>query len=137
MVSVAHSEHHYIRVEVQDTRLTLRKVRKDDLEFDPTVIQPVPVFADDLKLTPVTLSPGPDAGAVIPIVGRGLVAEETYLCTTTPPTEMAGASVTINGVAIQLLYASPTQIYGQIPFAVDGNITVRVSTPNGFVEKSI
>jgi uncharacterized protein (TIGR03437 family) len=53
------------------------------------------------------------------------------------PTDMVGTVVTVNGQPIQLLYVSPTQIYAQIPFSVSGNITVRVTTPNGFVEKSI
>jgi uncharacterized protein (TIGR03437 family) len=81
--------------------------------------------------------PGPVAGATIRIIGRNLAAEETFLCTPMAPTDMVGTSVTVNGQPIQLLYVSPTQIYAQIPFTVSGNITVRVTTPNGFVEQSI
>jgi len=59
------------------------------------------------------------------------------MCTPTPPTDLAGTVVTVNGQPIQLLYVSPTQIYAQLPFAIDGNITIRITTANGFVERSI
>ena len=51
--------------------------------------------------------------------------------------ETATPSLTVNGTRIQLLYVSPTQIYAQLPFNVDGNVTVRVTTANGSIEKSI
>ena len=47
------------------------------------------------------------------------------------------SGIASDGRPIQLLYVSPTQIYGQLPFSVDGNVTVRVTTANGFVETSV
>ena len=38
-------------------------------------------------------------------------------------------------IPVQLPYVSPTQIYAQLPFSVDGYIMIRVTTPNGFVEQ--
>jgi Calcineurin-like phosphoesterase/Purple acid Phosphatase, N-terminal domain/IPT/TIG domain len=137
LVAVAKKEFHYLRAEVQGTQITVRSIRQDGAELDNFTITPKPVFTDDPKLVPVTLSPGPTAGAFIRIIGRGLAAEENFVCTSTPPTEMSGTVVTVNGVRIQLLYVSPTQIYAQLPFNVDGNVTIRVTTPNGFIDKSI
>ena len=137
MVALAKSNYHYLRAEVQGTRITIHSIRQDAVEIDNYTVAPTPVYSDDPKLVPVTMTPGPVAGAIIRITGRGLAAEETYLCTPTPPTDMAGTVVTVNGRPIQLLYVSPTQIYGQLPFAVDGNITIRVTTANGFIERSI
>jgi hypothetical protein len=137
LVAMARSVYHYVKAEVQGPRITIRSIRQDGVEVDNFTITPTPVFSDDPKVTPVTLTPGPVAGAFIRILGRGLALEETFLCAPVPPTEMAGTVVTINGTPIQLRYVSPNQIYGQVPFAIDGNITVRVTTANGFVEKSI
>ena len=137
MVAFARSAHHYLRAEVEGTRITVRSIRHDGVELDSYTVAPAPVFSDDSKLTPVTLTPGPVAGALIRIIGRGLAAEETFSCTPALPTDMAGTVVTLNGNPIQLLYVSPTQIYGQLPFTLDGNVTVRVTTANGFVERSI
>ncbi len=137
LVAIAKSNYHYLRVEVQGTQITVHAIRQDGVEIDTFAVKPTPVFSDDPRIVPVTISPGPVAGAFIRIVGRGLAGEEDFICTTTPPTQMAGVVVTVNGVPIQLLYVSPTQILAQLPFSVDGNVTIRVTTPNGVVEKSI
>jgi 3',5'-cyclic AMP phosphodiesterase CpdA len=137
LVAVAKSEYHYLRAEVQGTRITVHSIRQDGAELDNYTVAPTPVFTDDPKAVPVTLTPGPVAGAIIRIIGSGLAAEETFGCGPNAPTNMAGTVVTVNGTPIQLLYVSPTQIYGVLPFAVDGNVTIRVTTANGFVERSV
>jgi calcineurin-like phosphoesterase family protein/IPT/TIG domain-containing protein len=137
MIAAAKSAFHYLRAEVQGTQITMHSIGYDGAELDVSTIAPVPVFSDDPAVPQVTLSPGPVAGATIRIIGRNLAAEETFLCSTTPLTQMAGTVVTVNGVPIQLLYVSPTQIYGQLPASVSGNVTVRVTTANGFIEKSV
>jgi acid phosphatase type 7 len=137
MVAIAKSNYHYIRVDVQGTQMSLRSIRQDGADLDAYTIAPVPVLSDDPSVQPVTLNPGPVAGATIRIIGRGLAAEESFLCTPTPVTQMAGTVVTVNGVPVQLLYVSPTQIYALLPFSVSGNVTVRVTTANGFVDRSV
>jgi hypothetical protein len=136
-LAIAKKSFHYLRTEVRGTQITIRAIRNDGVEFDTFTVAPAPAFSDDPKVVPVTLSPGPVAGASIRIIGRALAAEETFLCTPIPPQTMAGTTVTVNGQPIQLLYASPTQIYGQLPFSVNGNITIRVTTPNGSSETSL
>jgi 3',5'-cyclic AMP phosphodiesterase CpdA len=137
LVAFGQSAFHYLRAEVQGTQITIHAIQYDGTEIDSTTIAPAPVFSDDPRVPQVTLSPGPIAGATIRIIGRNLAAEETFLCTPAAPTTMAGTVVTVNGQPVQLLYVSPTQIYAQLPFPVSGNITIRVTTANGFVEKSI
>jgi 3',5'-cyclic AMP phosphodiesterase CpdA len=137
LIAYGQKAFHYILGDVQGMQITMHAIQYDGTEIDTAVITPSPVFSDDPRVPQITLSPGPVAGATIRIIGRNLAAEETFLCTPVAPTDMVGTSVTVNGQPIQLLYVSPTQIYAQIPFSVSGNITVRVTTPNGFVEKSI
>jgi 3',5'-cyclic AMP phosphodiesterase CpdA len=137
MMAFGRSAFHYLRTEVSGTQIIIHAIRYDGVEIDTYTVAPTPAFSDDPKVTPVTLSPGPVAGATIRIIGMALAAEETFRCTPTPPTTMAGTTVTVNGQPIQLLYASPTQIYALLPFAVSGNITIRVTTANGFVERGI
>ena len=137
MVAFRQSVYHYLRGEVRGTGITIRSIRYDGAEVDSYTVAPSPVFSDDPKVKPITLTPAPVAGAVIRIIGRNLASEETFLCTPTPTDDMAGTTATVNGRPIQLLYVSPTQIYGQLPFSVDGNVTVRITTANGFVETSV
>jgi predicted MPP superfamily phosphohydrolase len=137
MIAFARSMYHYLTADVQGTRITIRSILQDGVELERFSIAPVPVFSDDPRVVPVTMTPGPVAGAHIRIIGRALAAEENFSCTPTPPEAIAGTVVTVNGRPIQLLYVSPNQIYGQMPFTVDGNVTIRVTTANGFTERSL
>src|SRR5438552_16677863 len=67
---------HYLRTEVRGTKITIHAIKNDGVEIDAHTITPTPAFSDDPKVVPVTLSPGPVAGASIRIIGRALAAEE-------------------------------------------------------------
>ena len=127
---------HYLHAEVRETRITFHAIRYDGIEIDTYTVAPRPAFSDDPTVSPVVMTPGPTAGATVLILGRALAAEETFACTPVPPTEMGGTTVTVNGNPIQLLYVSDSQIYAQLPFSVDGNVTIRVTTANGSSEMS-
>lgn len=47
------------------------------------------------------------------------------------PTALSDSCLTINGVAVPLLFVSSQQINGQVPFNVDGNATMTLRTPGG------
>lgn len=117
--------------------MTVHAIRFDGVEIDSFTLAPQPAFGDDPNTKPVSFQPAPTAGALVRIAGRALAPEEASVCTPALPTELSETSVTINGRPISLLYVSGSQIYGQLPFTVDGNITVRVTTANGFVETSV
>ena len=137
MVAFGQSAHHYLRAEVRGTRLTFHAIRNDGVEFDTYTIAPAPLLADDPAVQPVALLPGLFAGPIVCITGRNLAEQETFCSGPGPHTAMAGTIVTVNGAPTPLLYVSPRQIYCQLPGRVDGNITVRVTTANGFVETSV
>jgi uncharacterized protein (TIGR03437 family) len=72
-------------------------------------------------------------GSIVSIYGAGL-AKSTAAASSFPiPAALAGATVTVNGIAAPILYVSPTQINAQIPFeASAGPATLGVSV-NGAV----
>ena len=47
------------------------------------------------------------------------------------PTALGESCLTINGVPMPVLFVSPLQINGQLPFNVDGNATMTLRTPGG------
>jgi len=47
------------------------------------------------------------------------------------PTALGESCITVNGVAIPLVFVSSSQINGQLPFDVDGNATMVLRTPGG------
>jgi uncharacterized protein (TIGR03437 family) len=67
---------------------------------------------------------GPVApGSIVSIFGTSL-ADQSILASTLPlPNQLAGASVTIGGRTLPLLYVSPKQINAQLPFGMPANLT--------------
>ncbi|MBS1875025.1 MAG: hypothetical protein JSU00_17545 [Acidobacteria bacterium] len=47
------------------------------------------------------------------------------------PTALGNSCLTVNGLPIPLIFASPTQINAQVPFQATGNVTLIVRTPGG------
>ena len=137
VVAFGQTNFHYLRAEVNGTQITFHAIRYDGVEMDVYSVAPRPQFSDDPTVTPVVMTPGPVAGATIRIAGRALAADETFACTPVPPTSLGGVTVTVNGTPVQLLYVSGSEIYAQLPFNVNGNITIRVTTANGFSEISL
>ena len=136
IVAFGKSAFHYLRAEVRGTKITFHAIRHDGAEIDTYTVAPRPVFTDDAGVAPIVMTPGPTSGATVRILGRGLAADETFVCAPIAPTELGGTTVTVNGRPIQLLYVSGSQIYAQLPFNVDGNVTVRITTANGSSEMS-
>jgi uncharacterized protein (TIGR03437 family) len=77
-------------------------------------------------------------GSIAAIFGQNLAAATRRAGTTPLPTTLAGASVTVNGVAAPLFYVSPTQINFQVPSDVPqgtatgySSVAVAVTTAAG------
>jgi uncharacterized protein (TIGR03437 family) len=47
------------------------------------------------------------------------------------PTALGESCLTVNGIPMPMIFVSPEQINGQLPFNVDGNSTVTLRTPGG------
>jgi uncharacterized protein (TIGR03437 family) len=76
-------------------------------------------------------------GAIATLYGTGLAAGTAAANEFPIPKALAGATVTVNGTAAPVLYASPTQVNFQVPFeATPGAATVSLSV-NGSVAGSI
>ncbi len=47
------------------------------------------------------------------------------------PTALGESCLTVNGIPVPMLFVSPAQINGQLPFNVDGSATMTLRTPGG------
>lgn len=83
--------------------------------------------------TPNAISPG----AMASLYGSGLAAGTAAATSFPLPASLAGASITVNGTAAPLLYASPAQINFQIPFEASGGSAVIALSVNGAPAGSI
>jgi uncharacterized protein (TIGR03437 family) len=70
-------------------------------------------------------------GSLISVFGHDLSAINVATREMPLPTALGESCLTVNGVAVPMLFVSPTQINAQLPFQTDGNVTVILRTPGG------
>lgn len=70
-------------------------------------------------------------GALISIFGSDLSPLNQASQQMPLPTALGESCLTVNGVPVPVVFVSPTQINGQIPFQVDGNVQMVLRTPGG------
>ncbi len=125
------SVYHYVRIDVQGSRLTTHTIRIDGTEIDSTTIAPAPVMADGACVNAASFTQAVAPGALVSIFGRNIAAGDSSARSLPLPTELSGISVSVDGRRIPLLFVSPTQVNAQLPFNVRGRVSLQVSTPNG------
>ena len=94
-----------------------------DTSVAPPVIERV-VNAADLT-QPVA------PGGLISVLGRDLSVLNAATREMPLPTALGESCLTVNGVAVPMILASPERINAQLPFQVDGNVTMILRTPGG------
>jgi uncharacterized protein (TIGR03437 family) len=76
-----------------------------------------------------TLTSGPVApGSLISIFGTNFASTAQAAAAVPLTTNLAGVSVSANGIALPLLYVGPTQINAQLPFEITGASMLTVTT---------
>jgi uncharacterized protein (TIGR03437 family) len=70
-------------------------------------------------------------GGLISIYGQQMAPLNLATSEVPLPTAIAESCLTVNGVAVPMLFVSPQQINGQLPFNVDGNAQMTLRTPGG------
>jgi acid phosphatase type 7 len=120
-------QHHVVRIDVAGAQLALTAIDDFGRPFDGLTLSPLPVFADPSRA--VTFS-AEVAGALIYIRGWNLALRENPL-QPVPVASLGGTSLTVNDQLIPLIYVSPTQVVGQLPFDFPRPALCRIFTPNG------
>ena len=70
-------------------------------------------------------------GGLVSIFGTNLAPATASAGSTPLPTQLSNVCVTINGFRMPLLYVSPGQINGQLPFDLGGQVQAVLHTPGG------
>jgi uncharacterized protein (TIGR03437 family) len=85
-------------------------------------------------------SGGVPPGSLFSIYGFNLATSTAQPTTTTYPTTLGGASITVNGEAAPLSYASPTQLNAEMPLDIVGpvaTIVVKVGTATPIISNAV
>ena len=94
-----------------------------DASVAPPKIQKVVNAADG--------SAGVAPGGLVTVIGNQLSPVNIATSEIPVPTALAESCLTVNGVPVPMLFASPHQINAQLPFEVEGNATMALHTPGG------
>jgi len=70
-------------------------------------------------------------GGLISIYGRDLSPVNLATRELPLPTALGESCLTVNGVPVPILFVSPSQVNAQMPFNVEGNVTMILRTPGG------
>lgn len=70
-------------------------------------------------------------GSLVSIFGANLSPINQATQLTPLPTALGESCLTVNGLPLPVVFVSPGQINGQIPFQVDGNVSLILRTPGG------
>ena len=70
-------------------------------------------------------------GGLISIYGQQMSPVNIATSQIPLPTALGDSCLTVNGVAVPMLFVSPQQINGQLPVNVDGNAQMTLRTPGG------
>jgi uncharacterized protein (TIGR03437 family) len=70
-------------------------------------------------------------GSLVSIMGAELSPINQATQQMPLPTALGESCLTVNGVPVPVIFVSPSQINGQLPFQVDGNVTMILRTPGG------
>ena len=70
-------------------------------------------------------------GGLISVFGSNLSPVNIATREMPLPTALGDTCLAVNGVAVPMLFVSPAQINAQLPFQVDGNVTMILRTPGG------
>lgn len=131
------SVHHFLRGEVRGMRMTLTAIGIDGREIDSVTVAPAPLISGDSTVNAASYSPSVAPGSLVAIFGRHLAGAEAHAAELPLPRELSGTTVTLNGHPVPLLYVSRDQVNAQLPFDVQGQGILRVTTPNDSTESII
>ena len=133
LVAVRQSVHHYLRVNVSNSRLNVCSIGLSGTEIDGFDLAPLPELDNSVEiLSPSDLSPT----RVLRIHGRNLAAV-TQSAGATQAFELSGISVTANGELLPLLKITSMDVEAQLASPLASQIALEVRTPNGVASKQV
>ena len=127
LVAMGQSAHHYLRVEVNQTRLAVRAIGLSGGEIDEVSLAPLPQLSQGVE---ILSSPNP-AAHVARIPGRNLAPALRSATGGVLPYELEGIAVTANGHPLSIRQVSPVHVEAEIPLYLSGRVTLEVRTQNG------
>ncbi len=98
---------HYLRVDMNDTQLSVTATGIDGSTVDQFSLAPPPVLPASSVVSVGDLTPAIASGSLASIFGQNLAIRPAVAKNFPLPNQLGGVTVTANGVPVPVLYASP------------------------------
>ena len=134
LAAFSESTDHYLRIDVEGTRLSVVAIGLGGREVDRFVIAPRPVLSRESAVNAASFLPPVAPGSLITIFGRHLAPANVIASPPPLPAELGGVRVSLNGRELPMAFVSPGQITAQLPFRTEGPASLRVTTSSGMTE---
>jgi acid phosphatase type 7 len=131
------SAYHYLSVEFLGGSLVVRAILQDGSVLDSVTLAPPPAANPFSVVNGASFGPTLAPGSIVSVFGQFLSPTEGSAPAAPLPTELCNIRLTLNGTRLPLFFASHSQINAQLPFDAAGEGTLRLTTPAGFVEKTV
>lgn len=136
-VARSYAVYHYLRVDADDTHITVNAVDGSSKVFDTSVLTIPAVTSREAVVNGASFQPGLAPGGIVSIFGKGLAADTAAAADVPLPAALAGTNVTANGESLPLYYVSQGQINAQLRMDQLGPVTLRVTTASGSSEVQV
>lgn len=123
------SAFHYVRVDVDGPRLTVRALDPDGTELDNFQLAPVPHFTAKGLVNGGDFSPAVAPGSLATLFGFNFALREA--------TSQNEVTLRIDGQPVPLYYASPSQLNFQLPDSLAASARIEVTTANGLASQIV
>ena len=131
IVTAGVTDWHYLRVDIDGAKATVRATSVGGKEIDRVVVGPLPAVSDagvvNAASSQGTLAPG----SLVTVYGRNLAYRDEQASTIPLPAQLSGIKLSVGGQALPLVFVSPGQVNAQVPFTVFGYVTLTVANDNG------
>ncbi|MCW5979352.1 MAG: metallophosphoesterase [Bryobacteraceae bacterium] len=125
------SVHHYLRVDAEGGRMTIRAVGLKGEEIDRVTLAPEPVISAKGIGSAGDFAPALAPGSLASLFGLNLATQEVARQKYPLPAELGEIQVTVGNMPAPLLFVSPGQVNFQVPYGEIGKAAIQVTTPNG------
>jgi uncharacterized protein (TIGR03437 family) len=85
----------------------------------------------DAVVNAADFTEGVAPGSLVSVFGQNLSPVNLATSEMPLPTALGDSCLTVNGALVPMLFVSPDQINAQLPYNLDGNVTIVLHTPGG------
>jgi uncharacterized protein (TIGR03437 family) len=128
---------HYLKIDVSETGMRVRAISEGQRIIDDFTLSPAPYIEAGGVRDSAEFSSRLASGGLFSIFGFNLADGDSAAASVPAPRNLGGTSVELNLRPVPLLFASRTQVNGQMPFNAAGSASLTIRSGGGVATTSV